>query len=238
MIRRAFERELNHIQDEVLILGSMVEKALVNAVIGFKKRDLDGARRLIAEDQVINDKRLAIEQDILMVIATQQPIAGDLRVLAAALEIVSELERIGDYAKDIARINLEIGTANFQKPAEGVVQMTGKAQHMLHRALSAFVKGDLHLARIVSAEDAEVDALYTKVYRELLRFADSTFITMDQALQLSRIARNLERAADRVTNICEWVVFVGTGEMEDMGGARLMRQPELAFAGNQASWRG
>jgi len=216
MPRKTFERELQRLQDEVLVLGSMVERALVESVELLKKQDLDGARRLIAEDEVINQKRFALEADALVQIATQQPMASDLRVLASVLDIASELERIGDYAKGIAKINLMIGGQPFIKPLIDLPRMAEKAADMLHRALDAFVRRDVDLARAIPKEDSEMDALYNQIYRELLTFIMSDPRNIDQATHLLWVGHNLERAADRVTNICERVVFTVTGKMVEM----------------------
>jgi len=207
---------LQRLQDEVLVLGSMVEKALMESVESLKRRDLEAARRLIAGDRLINEKRFAIEADALALIATQQPMAGDLRTLAAVLEIATELERMGDYAKGIARINLMMGEEPLLKPLIDIPRMAKKAQDMLHRALEAFVRRDVELARAIPDEDDEVDALYNQVYRELLSFIIANPRTIDQATYLLWVAHNLERAADRVTNICERVIFTVTGEMVEM----------------------
>jgi phosphate transport system protein len=215
--RETFEQELQRIQDEVLVLGSMVEKAITESVQSLKRRDLEGARQLIAEDRILNEKRFAIEDDILVLIATQQPMAVDLRTLAAALEITTELERIGDYAKGISKINLMMGEAPLLKPLVDIPRMAEKARDMLHRALEAFVQRDVDLACAIPDEDDEVDALYNQVYRELLTFIVSDPRTIDQATYLLWAAHNLERAADRVINICERVVFTVTGEMMEMG---------------------
>ena len=169
-LRETFERELQRIQDEVLVLGSMVEKAITESVESLKRRDLEGARRLIVEDRLLNEKRFAIEDEALILIATQQPMAGDLRTIAAVLAIISELERIGDYAKGISKINLMMGEAPFVKPFVDIPRMAEKARDMLHRALEAFVQRDVDLARAIPDEDDEVDALYNQVYRELLTF--------------------------------------------------------------------
>ena len=216
MIREAFERDLQRLQDEVLVLGSMVEKAIIESVEVLKRRDMEGARRLIAEDRILNEKRFAIEDDTLVLIATQQPMAGDLRTLAAVLAIISELERIGDYAKGISKINLMIGEEPLIKPLVDLPWMAEKARDMLHRALEAFVQRDVDLARAIPDDDDEVDALYNQVYRELLTFIMADPSTIDQATYLLWAAHNLERAADRVTNICERVVFTVTGEMVEM----------------------
>jgi phosphate transport system protein len=214
--RETFDRELQRLQDEILALGSMVENALVESVEILKRRDMEGSRRLIAQDRLINEKRFAIEGDALILIATQQPMARDVRTLAAILELATELERIGDYAKGIARINLMMGKGPLIKPLIDIPRMAEKARSMLHRALDAFVRGDVDLARAIPAEDDEVDALYNQVYRELMTFIMSDPRNIDQANYLLWVAHNLERSADRVTNICERVVFTVTGEMMEM----------------------
>jgi phosphate transport system protein len=216
MIREAFERDLQRLQDEVLVLGSMVEKAIIESVQTLKQRDREKARRLIAEDRILNKKRFAIEDEALILIATQQPMAGDLRTIAAVLAIISELERIGDYAKGISKINLMMGDAPLIKPLVDIPRMAEKAHDMLHRALQAFVQRDVDLARAIPEEDDEVDALYNQVYRELLTYIMADPRTIDQATYLLWAAHNLERAADRVINICERVVFTVTGEMMEM----------------------
>jgi phosphate transport system protein len=214
--RESFDRELQRLQDEILALGSMVENALIESVEILKRRDMEGSRRLIAQDRVINEKRFAIEADALILIATQQPMAGDLRTLAAVLELSTELERIGDYAKGIARINLMIGEGPLIKPLIDVPRMAEKARSMLHRALDAFVRRDVDLAWAIPAEDDEVDALYNQVYRELITLIMTNPRSIDQANYLLWVAHNLERAADRVTNICERVIFTVTGEMVEV----------------------
>jgi len=216
MLREAFERDLQRLQDEVLVLGSMAEKAIIESVESLKQRDREKSRRLIAEDRTFNEKRFAIEDDTLVLIATQQPMAGDLRTLAAVLAIISELERIGDYAKGIAKINLMIGEEPLIKPLVDIPRMAEKARDMLHQALEAFVQRDVDLARAIPDEDDEVDALYNQVYRELLTFIIADPSTIDQATYLLWAAHNLERAADRVTNICERVVFTVTGKLMEM----------------------
>jgi phosphate transport system protein len=216
MPRETFERELQRLQDEILALGSMVENAIMESVETLKRRDMEGSRRLIAQDRIINEKRFAIEADALVLIATQQPMAGDLRILAAILMLATELERIGDYAKGIARINLMIGEGPLLKPLIDIPRMAEKARTMLHRALDAFIQRDVALARSIPAEDDEVDALYNQVYRELMTFIMANPRNIDQANHLLWVAHNLERAADRVTNICERVIFTVTGKLAEM----------------------
>ncbi len=216
MPRQNFDQQLQKLYDEVLVLGSMVEDALVESVKSLKQQNLIRARRLIAEDKQINVNRFAIEEKTLTLIATQQPMARDMRTLAAVLEIVTELERIGDYAKGIAKITLMIGQEPLLKPLIDIPRMVEKARDMLHRALEAFVESNVELARQIPTEDDEVDALYNQVYRELLTLIMSNPQNIDQATHLLWVAHNLERTADRVINICERVVFTVTGEMEEM----------------------
>jgi phosphate transport system protein len=216
MPRETFDRELQRLQDETLALGSMVENAITNSVEILKRRDMEGSRRLIAHDRYINERRFAIEADALIIIATQQPMASDLRTIAAVLDIASELERIGDYAKGIAKINLMIGEDPLLKPLVDVPRMAEKARSMLHRALEAFVQRDTDLARAIPTEDDEVDCLYDQVYRELITYILGDPRLIQQANYLLWVAHNLERAADRVTNICERVIFTVTGEVMEL----------------------
>ncbi|MCD6291497.1 MAG: phosphate signaling complex protein PhoU [Anaerolineae bacterium] len=215
MVRQTFEQELQRLQGEILDLGRMVEEAILKAVDCLKRQDQECARRIIANDQVINDKRFAIEADCLTLIATQQPMASDLRTLAAILEIATELERTGDYAKGISRITLLIGKQPFIKPLIDIPRMAEKACDMLGRALQAFAQRDVEAATAIPKEDDEVDALYNQVYRELLTIMMADHNTIDQATYLLWAAHNLERAADRVTNICERVIFTVRGEMTE-----------------------
>lgn len=216
MLRKNFEEELQRIQDEVLVLGAMVEQRLIESVEILRDRDLDGARRLVAADREVNQKRFAIEEDTLALIATQQPMAGDLRTLAAVLELITELERIGDYAKGIARICLMLGDEPLIKPLVDIPRMAEYARDMLDDALEAFVHRDVAAARAIPARDDEVDDLYNQIFRELLTLIMGDPRKIDQATYLLWVAHNLERTADRVINICERVVFTVTGEMMEM----------------------
>ncbi|HOU12720.1 MAG TPA: phosphate signaling complex protein PhoU [Anaerolineae bacterium] len=213
--RRTFERELQLLQDQILVMGSMVEEAMMTAIDQLKKRDLAGAQRLIERDVEINTKRYAIEGQTLALIALHQPVARDLRTLAAILEIATELERIGDYAKGIAKINLLIGDKPLLKPLIDIPLMAEKALDMLRRALDAFVQQDVEAARVIPADDDEVDHLYEQVYRELMTYILADPSTIEQANHLLWAAHNLERAADRVSNICERILFTVTGELSE-----------------------
>jgi phosphate transport system protein len=214
MIRETFDQELQRLQDEVMVLGSMVEQALVESVESLKERDREESQRLVDQDRELNEKRYELEAEALTLIATQQPMARDLRTIAAVLSLASELERIGDYAKGIARINLMMTEdEELLKPLIDVPRMAEKTSDMLHKALEAFIQQDADLARSIPPLDDEVDGLYNQVYRELLTYIISDPRTIDQATYLLWVAHNLERAADRVINICERVIFTVSGEM-------------------------
>jgi phosphate transport system protein len=190
----------------------MVRQSLSEAVAALCARDLDAARRIIASDREINGRRFTIEDDCLSLIAMQQPAAKDLRLLAAILEISSELERIGDYAKGISKINLMMGMEPFVKPLIDIPRMCDKVSDMLARALDAFVNQDLEAARAIPLEDDELDDLYNTVNRHLIALILKNPSIIDHANYLTWVAHNLERAGDRVTNICERVVYTVTGD--------------------------
>ncbi len=215
MIRKAFENEIQQLKDEILILGSMVEQATLDAVEALKKRDIAWSERIIANDKKINQKRFDLEGRVMVLIATQQPMARDLRVIASILEVISELERMGDYAKGIGVINIRMGDQPLLKPLIDIPRMAAKGTDMLHRALTAFVNEDARAARDIPAEDDEVDMLYEQVYRELMTYVMADASTIERANYLLWASHNLERLADRVTNICERTVFVVTGEYKE-----------------------
>jgi phosphate transport system protein len=219
-IRTSFHRKLSQIQDEILAMGSMVEKAISQSVEALKNRDLETANQIIKDDRNINRKRYEIEERCIQLIATQQPMAGDLRNIICILNIVTELERIGDYAEGIAKIVLMIGDEPPLKPLIDIPRMAGKTIDMLHRSLDALVSHNAEAARQIATEDNEVDSLYTQVFRELLTFMIEDPKTITRATRLVWVAHNLERAADRVTNICERVVFFVTGKMEEIGASK------------------
>jgi len=216
MIRKTFENEIQSVKDEVLMLGSMVEHAIITSVEVLKKRDIKGAEKIIADDKEINKKRFAIENQLMVLIATQQPMAHDLRLLASCMEIISELERMGDYAKGIANINVRMGEAPLLKPLIDIPRMAEIGTSMLHRSLSAFINEDVETAKAIPVEDDEVDALYNQIYRELMMIIIQKPESIESANWLLWVAHNLERVADRVTNICERTVFIATGEFSEI----------------------
>lgn len=216
MPRTTLDRELHHLQDEVLLLGSMVEQAMLDAVDALKRRDLEAARRVYQNDHLINEKRFAIENATLITIATQQPMAHDLRFLAAILEVDTELERMGDYAKGIAKIVIRLGDAAITIPNKEFSEMSDLAVGMLHRALSAFVTEDSNLAQTIPPEDDRVDYLFNHTYHQLVTTMIADPELIDHTNLLLWVAHNLERMADRVVNICERTVFIVTGELMEI----------------------
>lgn len=216
MTRETLDRKTQELLNEILFLGSMVEDAIINSVEALKQQDIEAAQRIYNGDKEINEKRYEIENDALILIATQQPMARDLRVMASILEIAGELERMGDYAKGIANITIRIGNEPLIKPLIDVPRMAEITADMLHRALGAFAAHDLETAQIIPKEDDDVDVLYNQVYRELLTFMIKDPSTIDNATYLLWVAHNLERTADRVTNICERTLFVESGELVEI----------------------
>lgn len=216
MTREIFDRRIHQIQDEILLLGSMVEQAMLNAVNSLKNRDLKAARSIYEADVEINEKRFAIENAILILMATQQPLAHDLRMLASMLEICIELERMGDYAKGIAKVTQNLGTATLPIPILEITRMCELAVSMLHRALSAFINENSMQASAIPEEDDEVDKLYNEVYRKVVKAMIQDPEIIDHANQIMWAAHNLERMADRVTNICERTVFIVSGELLEL----------------------
>ena len=219
-IRTTFHKKLRGIQDEVLVMGSMVEKAIMSSVKALKERDLDLAHQVISDDLKVNQKRFEIEEKCVELIATQQPMASDLRVIIAILNITTEIERIGDYAMGIARVVIMTGDEPPLKPLIDIPRMAEKTTDMLHRSLDALINSDANTARQIASEDDEVDNLYDQVFRELLTFMAEDPKTITRATRLIWVAHNLERSADRVTNICERVVYMVTGKMEEIGASK------------------
>lgn len=217
MPRESFHRHLHELEDDLLVLGSMVEKALERSMAALKNRDLELARQVIADDAKVNQKRFDIEEKCIDLIATQQPMASDLRIIIAVLNIIVDLERIADHAEGNAKIAVMIGNEPPLKPLIDLPRMCQKTIDMLKRSLDAFINRDAEAARRICDEDDEVDSLYDQVFRELLTFMAEDSKTITRATRLIWVGHNLERSADRVTNICERVIYVVTGKMEETG---------------------
>ena len=213
MNRVTLDNKIRSILDQVLVLDSMVEEAVLKSVDALKRRDVELAKRIYNGDQRINQKRFELEEEIIVTIATTQPVmATDLRLVASCLDVVGELERIGDYAKGIAHICIMTSGQPPVKPLIDIPRMAEIAVDMLHRAIGAFVAKDLEAAKAILHEDDEVDALYNQVYRELVTLTFENPQLIDRANYLMWAAHNLERMADRVTNICERTAYIVTGQ--------------------------
>jgi len=214
--RAAFDRQLHTLQDDTLLLGNMVEKAIERSVDALRRLDADLARQVIADDAQINARRYRLEEDAVRLIATQQPMAGDLRLIASVIHISTDLERMGDYAAGIAKIVLLHGDQPPVKPLIDIPRMAELGCSMLRRSLDAFVRRDVDTATALVAEDDLVDALYDQIYRELLLMMIEDPKIIHRATWLLWAAHNLERIADRTTNICERVVYMVTGRNEEI----------------------
>ncbi|HPY33312.1 MAG TPA: phosphate signaling complex protein PhoU [Anaerolineaceae bacterium] len=214
--RNTLDREIRLVQDETLLLGNLVEQAVLNSVETLKSRDAAAAKAIIRNDAAINDKRFAIENRILLLFATHSPMARDLRLLAAELELITELERIGDYAKGIAKVAVELADQETRIPIQEISDMADLAVSMLHRALEAFITEDLETARKIPIDDDQVDELYKRIYHEIIQSMVADPGSIDRANQIVRVIHNLERTADRATNICERIIFIATGEMLEL----------------------
>ena len=216
MPRKSFDRALQRLQGEVLDLGETVEQVIVQAVEALTHQDQEASDRLIAGDRAINERRFAIEVDALKLIATQQPLATDLRSIFTMVEIAGELERIADYAKGIAKVNLMIVDEPLLEPCARFPAVAAKVRDMLHDSLQAFANKDATLALAMPEREHEVDRLHNQVHSELVALIATDYATSDRATRLFWVVHNLERAADRVLNICERVIYNITGEIVEM----------------------
>lgn len=215
-VRTTFEREIQALYHETLILGSMVDKAIAEAIRALQQLDTAKAHAIIHGDLAINEKRFAIEETAIEVIATQQPTARDLRTIIAVLNIIVDLERMGDHAEGIAKIVLMHDGQPLLKPLIDIPVMAEKARELLRLSLDALVSRDVALAKATAAEDDIIDALYDTVYRDLIDLMIADPRNIDRATWLLWVAHNLERIGDRATNICERVVYLVTGQMEEI----------------------
>jgi len=216
MARVAFDRQLNQIQEDMLILAFMVETAIERGIEALKTRNVNLAQQIIEDDLNINKRRYEAEDKCLELIATQQPLASDLRTIVSVLHITVDLERMGDHAEGIAKIALMLADEPPLKPYIDIPRMAQVGIDMLMGSLEAFKNRDAARARAICDQDDEVDALYEQVYRELLTFMINDPHTIQRATYLIWVAHNLERIADRVTNICERVVYLVEGRIEEM----------------------
>ena len=216
MARKTFRENMKALEKEIIVQGEMVNEALYRSVDALRNLDITKAEKVIKDDQLINRKRWNIEEQCINLLATQQPVATDLRELIAVLSISTDLERMGDHAEGIAKIAIMHGNNPLIKPLVDIPRMAEKASDMLTRSIDAFINRDAETAKAICEEDDEVDALYDQTYRELLTFMTEDPTKITRATYLLWAAHNLERIADRVTNICERIVFLITGTMDEI----------------------
>jgi phosphate transport system protein len=214
--RRLFDQQLNALQDNLVHLGDMVCQAITDAITALKNRDLELAREVVAHDEALNDVRFEVDEACLAILATQQPTASDLRRVIAAMNVVLDLERMGDHAANVAKIAIRIGDEPPLKPLIDIPQMARRCCEMLYGALEAYTELDIEAAKAISEQDDVIDQLYDQVFRELLTYMIEDERTIKRAMHLLFIAHNLERIGDRVTNICERAIYLRTGEMKEL----------------------
>lgn len=212
MTRSIFSQEMQEVKDDTLLLGSMVEEAAMKSVEALRDNNLERSRFLIANDEYINRKRFDIESAIMVLIATQQPNTRDLRTLAASLDICTELERMGDYAKGISHINLRSGGLSMPSILREIYSMGGQAVDMLHRAMTTYVDEDIQSAKSIIQDDEIIDKCYIELYRHAVNSVVEHPRNIERANYIIWISHNLERLGDRATNICERVIYIVTGE--------------------------
>ena len=216
MTRTAFEQQLADVQEEMLALAGKVESAIERSTQALQERDVALARRVIEDDLHVNKQRYEIEERCLELIATQQPLASDLRTIVAVLHIIVDLERMGDHAEGIAKVALMLADDPPLKSYPDIPRMAELAKQMLVGSLQAFRERDAGRARIICDQDDDVDALYDRVYRELLTYMVNDPEAIERGTHLTWVAHNLERIADRVTNICERVVYLVEGKIQEL----------------------
>jgi len=211
-----FNKGLKEIQDRVLAMGDLVGKEILRSIEALKARDIKTAHKIIADDTKVDDMRFSIEDKCIDLMGVPKLTEDERRVIVAVLSIGTELERIGDYAEGIAKIVVLIGDEPPLKPLIDIPRMADMTVEMINKSLKSFIDRDVEMARYVVTMDTSIDGLYDQVFRELLTFMMVDPKTINRATRLIWVAHNLERAADRVTNICERVVFMVTGKMEDL----------------------
>ena len=216
MTRELFHKELTQLQDEVLVMGSMAEKAILDSMEALRDGDARWSQKIIENDALINAKRFEIEDKTIFVIASQQPMATDLRSLISILYIITDLERIADHAEGIARINILLGDEPLPRKLAFIPAMSDRAINMLRDTLKAYIDHDVELARRVCDADDEVDRLQDSVYEETTRAMIGDPTTIQRNTYMLWTSHNLERIADRCTNIAERVIFLVTGRMEEI----------------------
>ncbi|MDI3328659.1 MAG: phosphate signaling complex protein PhoU [Alicyclobacillaceae bacterium] len=214
--RSGFHEELERLEQDLLAMGALVSRAIQDSVTALKNLDTALAEQVVERDDRLDEIQVDIENRCLRLIALQQPMARDLRTIGTALKIVTDLERMGDHAVEIARTALKLSGETLIKPLLDIPRLSEIVQDMLSIGLRAFVEGDAQLAETLAERDDEVDHLYSQIFRELLVIMIENPKTIRQGTQLLFVAQSLERIADHITNIGEWTIYMVTGERRDL----------------------
>ena len=212
MSRTIFEQEMQTVKDDILLLGDMVEDAVIKSAEALRDNNLERSQYVMTNDMYINQRRFEIESAIIALMATQQPIARDLRRLAVSLNVCIELERMGDYAKGIANINLRSGGLSMPSILREIYAMAEKVVDMIHRAMTTYAEEDMQKAKIIIRDDEIIDQCYTALYYDAVSNVVSDPRNIERVNYIIWVAHNLERLGDRTTNICEGVIYLVTGE--------------------------
>lgn len=215
-MRNRFDRQLSTLNDELIEMGSMIEKSIETAIKSLVNQDVDLARHAIEADEEIDRQERIIEDLCLKLLLQQQPVAKDLRLISSALKMITDMERIGDHASDISEITIALADQPYIKKLEHIQQMAKETMIMLVGSIEAFVDKDLEKANEVIKRDDVVDDLFDKVKKELIQMIHENADKGEQAADLLMVAKYMERIGDHATNISEWVIFSITGEHKSM----------------------
>lgn len=215
-LRANYENELNHLNEDIKEMGRMVESSIEECFIAFEDQDFEKAEDIIKGDRTINDLERSIEARCLSIILRQQPVAGDLRVVSSALKVVTDLERIGDHASDIAELILRIQGEHVYHVVRHIPAMAAAAREMVHGSIEAFITQDLESAKKIQKDDDAVDDLFSKVKDDVVSLLKQGNEHIDQCIDLLMVAKYLERIGDHAVNVCEWTEFAKTGALKNV----------------------
>ncbi len=215
MGRKSFQHEIETLNVELVKMGALIEEAIEEVITAFKKRDIEKAREIIQKDREIDDMEKAIEGHCLSLILRQQPVAKDLRIVSTALKMVTDMERIGDHAADIAEIVIRLDDGQLFEVTEHLTEMASIAKKMVKGAIGAFVNADMDKTKKIINTDDEMDSLFNKVKREVIEILKTTNDYSDLCIDSLMMAKYFERIGDHAENICEWVEFNETGKYKN-----------------------
>ena len=222
MTRNSFATSLEELSHDVLMMGNLVENIISSAMKSLEERDLKLAEKVLADDDIVDNFQLEIEDKCLTMLALQQPMAGDLRTIGTALKIVTDLERIADHAVDIAEVTIKLSDEPLVKPLVDIPKMAKLAREMLRESTIAYTNKDLKMAQSLAVKEKEVDQLYRLVYEDLLHLMQKDQKNISQGINLLLVALSLERVADHVTNLGEWTIYLASGKRKDLNDDNLL----------------